>query len=50
MIFEVVLYLNADVWRRAYVKTSVEGYRVTTLIRNSASLRPYSRTMPRALW
>jgi len=25
-------------------------YRVTSLIRNSAPLGPYSRTMPRALW
>ena len=25
-------------------------YRGTSLIRNSASLRPYSRNMPRALW
>ena len=26
------------------------GYRGISLIRNSASLGPYSRTMPRALW
>ena len=26
------------------------GYRCTSLIRNSASLGPYSRNMPRALW
>ena len=25
-------------------------YRVTSLIRNCAPLRPYSRTMPRAIW
>ena len=27
-----------------------ERYRGTSLIRNSAPLGPYSRTMPRALW
>ena len=26
------------------------NYRVTSLIRNSLTLGPYSRTMPRALW
>jgi len=29
---------------------SSTGYRVTSIIRNSASLGPYSRAMPRALW
>ena len=28
----------------------LEFYRGTSLIRNSAPLGPYSRTMPRALW
>ena len=27
-----------------------EGYRATSLIRNSAPLAPYNRTMSRALW
>ena len=35
-----------------YIPTqkSVSSYRGTSLTRNSASIEPYSRTMPRALW
>ena len=31
-------------------RVGVDRYRVTQLIRNSAHLGPYSRTMPRLLW
>ena len=31
-------------------RDEVETYRATLLIRNSAPLGPYSRTMPRVLW
>ena len=31
-------------------RRNVTNYRGTSLVRNSAPLAPYSRTMPRALW
>ena len=35
---------------KTWILTSEYKYRGTSLIRNSAPLRPYGRTMPRALW
>ena len=35
---------------KGYISSSVSVYRGTSLIRNSAPLGSYSRTMPRDLW
>ena len=48
---EVPQYRNAQQtsFPRTRVHPAIESYRVTSLIRNSRPLGPYSRTMPRAL-
>ena len=46
-----VLGLGFRVWGlRFRVEGAVVDYRGTSLLRNSAPLGPYSRTIPRALW
>ena len=49
MIIQNSVHHAVGEWNKTSLKRIGPHYRVTSLIRNSAPLGPYSRTLPRAL-
>jgi len=50
LLYRSSLHKPGNIDPVAFTRCTTPLYRGTSLIRNSAPLGPYSRTMPRALW